>query len=103
MQQGKTLYTAQQCVTCHGEGMRGTPGAPALADAGFRAAWKGRTVQSLLNCTRTTMPPGRQGALSDEEYLSLIAAMLDANGFKPGTGAALKVDPRALEGIVLGR
>jgi PQQ-dependent dehydrogenase (methanol/ethanol family) len=103
VQQGKALYTAQQCVTCHGEGMRGTPGAPALADAGFRAAWKGRTVQSLLNCTRTTMPPGRQGALSDEEYLSLIAAMLDANGFKPGAGAGLKADTRALEGIVLGR
>jgi hypothetical protein len=26
------------------------------------------------------MPPGRAGALSDEQYQSLIGAILDANG-----------------------
>ena len=54
--------------------------APALADAGFRSAWAGRSVQSLLDCTRSTMPPGRAGTLSEAEYLSLLALILDANG-----------------------
>jgi alcohol dehydrogenase (cytochrome c) len=81
VQQGKTLYVQQQCATCHGESLRGTPGAPALADAGFRSAWAGRTPQELLECTRSTMPPGRGGTLSDGEYLALVSMMLDANGY----------------------
>jgi alcohol dehydrogenase (cytochrome c) len=80
VQQGKSLYTAQQCATCHGENLRGSPGGPALADAGFRSAWAGRSVQALLDCTRNTMPPGRAGTLSEAEYLSLLALILDANG-----------------------
>jgi alcohol dehydrogenase (cytochrome c) len=84
LQQGKTLYVQQQCATCHGENLRGTPGAPALADAGFRTVWAGRSVQDLLECTRSTMPPGRGGALSDGEYLALVSMMLDANGYDPG-------------------
>jgi alcohol dehydrogenase (cytochrome c) len=84
LQQGKTLYVQQQCATCHGENLRGTPGAPALADAGFRSVWAGRSVQDLLECTRSTMPPGRGGSLSDGEYLALVSMMLDANGFDAG-------------------
>lgn len=84
VQLGKNLYVQQQCVTCHGETMHGSPGAPALADVGFRAAWTGRSVQSLLDCTRSTMPPGRAGALSDAEYQGLVAAILEANEYRPG-------------------
>ena len=84
---GKSLYVQQQCVTCHGANLGGAPGAPALADAGFRAAWSGRPLKALLDCTRETMPPGRAGSLSEAEYLSLIAVILDANGYQPGNGA----------------
>ncbi len=84
VQLGKSVYTQQQCITCHGANLGGSPGAPALADAGFRAAWTGRSTQTLLECTRSTMPPGRGGALSDAEYLGLVATILDANGYKPG-------------------
>jgi PQQ-dependent dehydrogenase (methanol/ethanol family) len=86
LREGKSLYVQQQCVTCHGANLGGAPGAPALADPGFRAAWTGRTLKALLDCTRETMPPGRGGSLSDAEYLSLIAVILDANGYRPGSG-----------------
>jgi PQQ-dependent dehydrogenase (methanol/ethanol family) len=98
---GKRLYMEQQCVACHGEGMRGTPGAPALANAEFRDAWKGHSLKALLDCTRSTMPPGRLGTLTDAQYLDLIAAMLEANGFKPGSGTALPGDADALSRIVM--
>jgi PQQ-dependent dehydrogenase (methanol/ethanol family) len=78
---GKKLYVEQQCATCHGAEMRGTNAAPALSDDGFRGAWRNRTQQELLDCTRTTMPPGRVGTLTDAEYQNLLAAILDANGF----------------------
>jgi hypothetical protein len=72
--------------------MRGSPGAPALADPGFRSAWQGRSLNALFDCTRSTMPPGRGGALTDAEYQSLVAAILEANGYKP--------DPQTPERIV---
>ena len=84
VQLGKSLYVQQQCVTCHGANLGGSPGAPALADAGFRAVWTGRSTQELLACTRSTMPPGRVGALTDAEYVSLVAAILEANHYQPG-------------------
>ena len=83
---GKKLYVDQQCATCHGASMTGTNAAPALADDGFRNAWRTRTLPELLDCTRNTMPPGRAGTLTDAQYQNLIAAILDANGSKPGTG-----------------
>ncbi len=88
----------------HGEGMRGNPGAPALADEGFRRAWQGHSVQALLECTRSTMPPGRLGTLSDAQYLDLIAAILEANGFKPGaSGSGLPTDAAGLSRMVIAR
>jgi hypothetical protein len=65
--------------------MMGSAGAPALADVGFRTAWQGRTLGSLLECMKTTMPPGRAGTLSDTDYAALLATILEANGVKPGT------------------
>lgn len=96
IESGRKLYAEQQCVVCHGEGMRGTPGAPALADAGFRNAWQGRTAQALFECTRSTMPPGRQGTLTDEQHVALVALILEANGFAVGrTGNLEATGPSA--------
>jgi PQQ-dependent dehydrogenase (methanol/ethanol family) len=100
--EGRRLYAAQQCVTCHGESLRGSPGAPPLADAGFRQAWSGRSLRALFDCTKSTMPPGQAGRLTDPEYAALLAVMLDANGYPagPGTGG-LPADAEALGRIVL--
>lgn len=84
--------------------MEGPASAPALADAGFRLAWRGRSLGTLFDCMKTTMPPGRAGTLSDDDYVQLIAAILDANGFAAGDEkAALSADPRTLRQIVLER
>jgi alcohol dehydrogenase (cytochrome c) len=81
---GRKLYTEQQCAVCHGTRLEGTPGAPSLADEGFRRAWAGRTARELLDCTRNTMPPGRVGVLTDEQHASLVALILEANGSGSG-------------------
>jgi PQQ-dependent dehydrogenase (methanol/ethanol family) len=99
--QGKKVYVEQQCSTCHGENMRGAAGAPALADPGFRLAWQGRSLGTLFDCMKTTMPPGRSGALADADYVHLLAAILEANGFKPGyESAGLSADPEKLKRTV---
>jgi hypothetical protein len=81
--------------------MRGSAGAPALADPGFRAAWQGRSLGALFDCMKSTMPPGRAGTLSDKDYVHLLAAILQANGVTPG--AELPTDPEELQQIGFGR
>jgi PQQ-dependent dehydrogenase (methanol/ethanol family) len=102
-EQGKKVYAAEQCALCHGESMRGSAGAPALADPGFRLAWEGRSLGALFDCMKTTMPPGRAGALSDRQYMQLLAAILHANGFSPGESAELSADPEKLNRIAVKR
>jgi len=100
---GKQVYVAQQCALCHGENMRGSPGGPALADPGFLLAWEGRSLGALFDCMKSTMPPGRAGALSDEEYVQLISAILQANGFTPSDAAALPADLEKLHRTAIKR
>jgi hypothetical protein len=64
--------------------MQGSASAPALADAGFRTAWQGRTLAELFDCMKGTMPPARAGTLPDTNYVDLLAAILEANGFATG-------------------
>jgi mono/diheme cytochrome c family protein len=97
---GRKLYVEQHCSTCHGVAMSGGQGVPSLNDAGFRNAWKNRSLESLLDCTRKSMPPGRQGTLSDTQYIAVIAAILEANGFRPGA-ASMPTDAAALSRIVM--
>ena len=102
--QGKKVYLEQQCSLCHGESMRGSAGAPALADSGFRTAWRDRSLGALFDCMKSTMPPGRAGTLSDMDYVHLLAAMLEANGFAAGDDkASLTADPQQLTRVPFGR
>ena len=50
----------------------------------FLANWKGKRVGDLYAQLSLTMPPGAGGSLSEEEYLALVAFLLEANGFPPG-------------------
>jgi alcohol dehydrogenase (cytochrome c) len=99
---GKKIYVDQQCPLCHGARMDGSASAPPLADAGFRLAWRGRSLGALFDCMKTTMPPGRAGTLSDDDYVQLIAAILDANGFAAGgEKSVLSTDAQKLRQIVI--
>jgi mono/diheme cytochrome c family protein len=100
VESGKKLFVEQQCASCHGPAMGGTPGAPSLNDAGFREAWRGKSANTLLDCMRTTMPPGRQGTLNDAQYVDLLAAILQANGIAPGD-QAMSATPAELSRIAL--
>lgn len=98
---GRKVYAAEQCSACHGENMRGSASAPALADPGFRLAWQGRSLRELFDCMKHTMPPGRAGTLGDADYVHLLAAILAANGLSPGEGGAgLPVSEAELKQLV---
>jgi alcohol dehydrogenase (cytochrome c) len=83
---GRAVYD-QSCTVCHGSTLRLLPGS-VLAGPEFVAKWSDRSTGELLTQLRNTMPPDRPGALGEDEYLALIAFILQSNGATPA-GSAL--------------
>jgi alcohol dehydrogenase (cytochrome c) len=78
---GRAVYE-QSCVTCHGGNFRLLP-ANVLAGPEFVAKWGERGVQELLAQIRATMPPDRPGGLAEDQYLGIVAYLLQQNGGTP--------------------
>jgi mono/diheme cytochrome c family protein len=83
---GRAAYldSNNSCAGCHGSELGGSPGGPGLVRASFRSRWGGKNVGELFEYTKTRMPPGRAGSLSDQTYIDIIAFILRANNYPPG-------------------
>ena len=79
---GRAAYE-QSCAACHGANMRQLP-ASILAGSEFVAKWGERSTGELLAQISSTMPPDRPGALGQDQYLGIIAYVLQSNGGAPG-------------------
>lgn len=80
---GKKIYEAQ-CARCHGEALLGGDDSPPLVDSHFLDQWSGKSIGSLVEFTRTTMPSDGPGKLSQKECTDIIAYLLSANNFPAG-------------------
>jgi alcohol dehydrogenase (cytochrome c) len=80
---GRAAYQAS-CEGCHRPDLRGSGEAPALAGGNFMNAWRDQTAGDLFVRTRSSMPPGSAGTLSDPTYLAIVAYILQTNGAPPG-------------------
>jgi alcohol dehydrogenase (cytochrome c) len=82
---GRSVYAAR-CAECHGAGLADGTGPPLAGDQ-FAQAWAGadRTLDDLFFIIRTTMPEGDEGSLSQDEYLAVLAYILERNGYAAGT------------------
>ena len=56
---------------------------PPLAGETFRATWAGQSVRALFDSAKM-MPPASPGSLSDEAYASMVAYVLQMNGYAAG-------------------
>jgi alcohol dehydrogenase (cytochrome c) len=95
---GRELYDTR-CASCHGLRLEGGSADP-LAGAKFMAKW-GRgnhNVDELYYITRTTMPYGAGGTLSNQQYIDIVAYMLKANGY-PAAERELTTASTTLKGI----
>ena len=82
---GRTAYEAS-CASCHVADLGGRNEAPQLAGADFMNVWRTQGVDALFGFIRSTMPPG--GArLSDDQYLAIVAYILQQNGAAAGAQA----------------
>ena len=80
---GQKAYNAQ-CARCHGEALLGGENSPPLVDPDFLEKWYGKSVGSLVDFTRKTMPSDGPGKLSRRQCTDMIAYLLSANGFPAG-------------------
>jgi mono/diheme cytochrome c family protein len=83
--QGASLYKTN-CAMCHGSALN-NGGAPKLAGPEFLQKWGPNTIDDFHYIMSTTMPQTKPGGLKPDQYLSLIAYVLQKNGYKAGTTA----------------
>lgn len=93
------------CSKCHG--LRGDganepdqPGGPAIARHSFLRKWDGSGLGTLFSYIQSTMPPDNPSSRSDQEYVDVIAHMLQLSGAPVGD-VELPLDPEALEEITI--
>ena len=92
----------QQCSLCHGDNLNDGEFGPALKGAYFKGQWGGKTAAQLFAMITTNMPPGKAGVMPAEDYADIMALLIKSNGMGE-EGAALPADPKALEGLALGK
>ena len=79
---GAAIYSGT-CASCHEQGK--------FVGQGFVESWKDRRVYDLYALVRGTMPLDNPGGLKEQEYLDVIAYILQAN-HAPAGPDSLKAD-----------
>ncbi|MGV8832135.1 MAG: glucose/sorbosone family PQQ-dependent dehydrogenase [Devosia sp.] len=80
---GKMGYGAH-CIACHGQNLIDVAHAPPLAGPYFARNWTGKTLAALYRKTHDTMPPSRPASLPEDQYLDILAYILQVNGLPAG-------------------
>jgi mono/diheme cytochrome c family protein len=91
------LYTAAQaaaghvkflgnCASCHGPTLAGRAG-PALKGPNFANAKSGFSVSDIFNIVAQNMPASNPGSLEPDDYVQIMAYLLQQNGYPAGTTA----------------
>ena len=73
---------------------------PPLARSPFLREWDGKSLATLFEFTRATMPQNNPGYMPEQEYIDIIAHMLSMSDIPAGDDE-LPPDPQALAQIVI--
>ncbi len=95
---GRAIYE-RECAACHQTNLQGSFEAPQLAGESFLRFWADLSPGDLFVRISGSMPPGEEGALTEEAYLDVVAYLLQANG-APAGGTALSADSAVAIGTV---
>lgn len=79
---GEALYN-DRCAQCHGPDATGG-NAPAFVGAEFATGWDGMALSDLFQRMKATAPASSPGSLTRDEVASLMAYILELNGFPSG-------------------
>jgi len=103
------VYTAAQveqakkplvavCRRCHSDDLGGSDRGPSLHGKGFMATWETQELSALFAKIRDTMPPDSPSSLPDEDYINMVALILQKNGFPAGSET---LSAKKLDGILI--
>ena len=96
---GGGLYN-ENCASCHGQDFMGDEMAPSIAGNDFIVFWTEVPVGSLFERIKVSMPEDGPGRLTDEEYVDVVAYLLDANSY-PAGDQELPAEKVALDAIMI--
>lgn len=97
---GKELVIGH-CGYCHGEDLKGGPGAPQLVGPEFMFGWVNRTAGDFFQQVQETMPLDAPGAMTPRQYADVVAAIFSANGFPAHAERELTPQRAALDEILI--
>lgn len=79
---GASVY-ADKCASCHGANLEGVAG-PSLAGPDFMKKWQGKSADDLFYIISNQMPADNPGSLKPDQYVAILAFVLQKNGFPAG-------------------
>lgn len=74
----------RECASCHRSDMQGSFEAVQLVGPNFLTIWAEQSPADLFERIKESMPVGNPGRLSDQEYIDVVAYILQANGGSGG-------------------
>ena len=97
-ERGKVVYQ-DYCSFCHLEDLSGFRGLP-LVGPTFTANWSASnvTLENFFSFVTTSMPEEQPGVLQTQEYIDVVAYILQANGY-PAGDRELTAEPSVLRAI----
>ncbi len=82
---GQFVYI-QECLSCHGAHLEGISGPPLQGPNFGRSMTTGKmSTPALYKFIKGSMPMNAPGSLTPQQYLDVLAYILNANGYAPGT------------------
>ena len=87
---GELVYV-QHCLTCHGANLEGGAGGVLMGPAFGKSLTVAKmTTPALYTFISGAMPLDAPGSLSQQQYLDLLAFLLEKNGYAPGNAPLTK-------------
>lgn len=98
--EGRRVYLVHCATACHMSDLKGMGASPALVGSEFMMRWEGMPLAALWERMATTMPAADPGSLPSEDYLAILAFLLDQNRMPPGP-RRLSLEPGDLDSIII--
>lgn len=96
---GRAVY-ARECVSCHGNTLRGTNAGPPIVAHVLDDKYDQMPLSAYYSYMQTTMPQARPGSLSSQAYADILAFVLSVHGAEPGD-TRLTADLDQLDRIII--
>jgi len=95
---GRRVYR-RACESCHAAGLEGSEQGPSLYGEAFINGWDGEVLAEIMSLISNTMPAENPGGLSSENYVDVLAYILQVNGFPAGNELTQEAMDRILVGF----